>query len=115
METAQYPVGSNDKLLAILCHISSLFGMPIILPLVLFLAKKGEPGSSLGEIAREVLNFHLSLLIYALVSLPLCLILIGFLLLWGLGFFTLIMAIVAAIKCSDGYIYRYPLCLRLVR
>lgn len=115
METAQYPIGSNDKLLAIFCHLSSLFGMPIIFPLILFLAKKREPSSSLGEIAREVLNFHLSLLIYALISGLLCLILIGFLLLWGLGLFALIMAIVAVIKCSDGYIYRYPFCLRLVR
>jgi len=65
--------------------------------------------------AREALNFHLSLLIYALCCIPLTLVVIGVPLLIVLGLAGVILAIVAAVKASDGGCYHYPLTIRLVR
>ena len=64
--------------------------------------------------AREALNFHISVLIYALCCIPLVFILIGIPLLIVLGLGSLVLAIIATIKASDGLCYHYPLTLRLV-
>ncbi len=68
-----------------------------------------------AENAKEALNFHISLLIYALGSLLLVYLLIGIPLLVMLGIGALVLSIVAAVKASDGSVYRYPLTIRLIR
>jgi uncharacterized Tic20 family protein len=113
MTESPFTPGTNDKLLAILCHVSTFLGVGLIFPLILYLVKKNEPGP-LGTVAKEVLNFHLSLVIYALCCIPLMFILIGFALVFAVGLFGAIMAVVAAIKCSEGQLYRYPFCLRMI-
>ncbi len=104
---------SNDKLLAILCHLSGFIGVPLVLPLIIYLVMK-EDARFVKEHAREALNFHLSLFFYTLLCVPLTMILIGVPLLIGLGLFSAIVSILAAVKVSDGTGYRYPLCIRLV-
>ena len=64
--------------------------------------------------AREALNFHITVLIYGLCCIPLVFILIGIPLLIVLGLGSLVLAIIATIKASDGQCYRYPLTLRLL-
>jgi uncharacterized Tic20 family protein len=65
--------------------------------------------------AREALNFHLSLLLYALVCIPLCFILVGIPLLIAIGITGIVCSIVAAIKASNGVYYQYPISIRFVR
>lgn len=103
----------NDKIWAILSHLSGLFGVGILLPLVVYLAMKGD-SDYVATNAREALNFHLSLLIYAIVCIPLVFILVGIPILILIGLASLVLAIVAAIKASDGGCYRYPATLRMV-
>ena len=103
----------NDRLLAILCHLSGLLGVPLLLPLIVYLVMK-EDSVFVKDHAREALNFHLSVFIYSLLCVPLVMIVIGVPLLIGLGIFSFVVAILAAIKVSDGQPYRYPLCIRLV-
>ena len=69
----------------------------------------------LAQNAREALNFHISIYIYAICCIPLVFIVIGVPMLVLLGIGSLILAIVATVKASDGGCYRYPLNLRLVR
>jgi len=107
------PPGGNEKIWALLSHLSTFIGLPFLLPLVVYLAMKGD-SAYVASNAREALNFHLSLLIYALCCIPLTFILIGVPLLLGIGLASLVLAIVAAIKASEGGCYRYPLTLRLV-
>ena len=104
----------NDKIWSILCHLSAIIGVGLILPLVVYLAMKGE-SEYVAANAKESLNFHLSLLIYALCCIPLIFVVIGIPLLIVMGIGSLILAIVAAVKASDGGCYRYPLTLRLIR
>ncbi len=67
-----------------------------------------------AEHAKEVLNFHISILIYSICSIPFIIVLIGILMLMGLGLLAFVCAIVAAIKASEGGFYRYPLTIRLI-
>ena len=54
------------------------------------------------------------MLIYNIVAGILCLILIGFALLAILHLLNVVFVIIAAMRASDGQMYRYPLTLRLV-
>jgi uncharacterized Tic20 family protein len=107
------PTGT-DKIWVMLSHLSVLLGVGIILPLVVYLAMRKE-SEYVANNAREALNFHISIYIYALCCVPLVLIVIGVPLLFALGIASLVFAIIAAVKASDGQCYRYPVTLRLVR
>ena len=106
------PKGS-DKIWSMLSHLSALLGVGFVLPLVVYLAMRRE-SEYVAANAREALNFHISVLIYSLCCIPLVFLLIGIPLLIVLGLGSLVLAIIATIKASDGQCYRYPLTLRLV-
>ena len=103
----------SDKIWSMLSHLSALLGVGFVLPLVVYLAMRNE-SEFVATNAREALNFHISVLIYGLCCLPLIFILIGIPLLIALGLGSLVLAIIATIKASNGLHYRYPLTLRLV-
>ena len=103
----------NDKIWTVLSHLSFFLGVPFILPLVVYLVMRKE-SEDVAENAREALNFHISVLIYSVCCIPLVFIIIGVPLLIVIGVVSLILAVVAAVKASDGLCYRYPLTLRLV-
>ena len=111
-QTALSPTGT-EKIWSILSHLSCMFGVGIILPLVVYLAMKGD-SEYVRENAREALNFHLSLLIYCICCIPLVFIIIGVPLLLLIALVSFILAIVAAVKAADGGCYRYPMTIRLV-
>ena len=111
-DAALAPKGS-DKIWSVLSHLSALLGVGFVLPLVVYLAMRKE-SEYVAANAREALNFHISVLIYALCCIPLVFILIGIPLLIVLGLGSLVLAIIATIKASDGLCYHYPLTLRLV-
>jgi uncharacterized Tic20 family protein len=117
MDTPLPPIpaagASTDKLLAILCHVSVFLGVPFILPLIVYLVKKGE-SEVVSAHAREVLNFHLSLLLYSICAIPLVLILIGIPILIALGILSFVCAVIAAIRASEGGFFFYPLTIRFV-
>jgi uncharacterized Tic20 family protein len=104
---------SSDKALIILCHVSTIIGVGLVLPFIVWLVKKSENDIVCAH-AKETLNFHLSFLIYAICCVPLCFIWIGIPLLIALGLAGFILAIIGAIKASDGVLYRYPLTIRMI-
>ena len=110
----------NERTWAMLAHLSALAGliMPllgiVIGPLVVWLARRDE-STFVAEHAREALNFNISVLIGAVVCALLMLVLVGFLLGTALFIAWLVMTLVAAIKASEGEMYRYPFSLRLVK
>lgn len=107
------PTG-NDKIWSMLSHLSTLFGLGLLLPLVVYLAMRRE-SAYVAENAKEALNFHISVFIYVLCCIPLAFVLIGIPLLIIIGIGCLVLSIVAAVKASNGECYRYPLTLRLVK
>ena len=104
----------TDKIWSMLSHLSALLGVPFILPLVIYLAMRHESEYVAGN-AREALNFHISVFIYALCCVPLMFILVGIPLAIVIAVASLVLAIIAAVKASDGILYRYPLTLRFIR
>jgi uncharacterized Tic20 family protein len=107
------PVATSDKALMILCHVSALIGVGFVLPFVVWLVKKNDP-DAVADHAKETLNFHLSWLLYALLCVPLMFIVVGVPLAIILGVAALVLAIVGAVKASDGVLYRYPLTIRFI-
>ncbi len=107
------PVSGNDRLWSVPCHLSGFLGVPILLPLIVYLVMK-QDFAFVATHSKEVLNFHLSLLIYCLVIIPLCFIGVGFLIGAALFILYAILSIVAAIKTSENLLYRYPVTIRFV-
>ena len=99
--------------MAILSHILALVAN-IIGPLIIYLIKKDE-SEYVREHAKESLNFQLSMMILALVSIPLTLIIIGAFMLMAIGILSLVCIIIASIRASDNKLYRYPLNFRLIK
>jgi uncharacterized Tic20 family protein len=108
------PVATSDRALMILSHLSALLGVGLLLPFIVWLVKRHDPDMVAAH-AAEALNFHLSLLLYVVFLIPLCVVLIGIPLLIVLGIGSVVLAIVAALRASDGVLYRYPLTIRLVK
>jgi uncharacterized Tic20 family protein len=107
-------LNSNDKLLAILSHLASVVGVGLILPLIVYLANK-DGTEYLKSNAREALNFQITMLLAALVSIPLIFVVIGIFVLIAVALGSMVFGVIAAIKCSEGVVYRYPWALRLVK
>lgn len=104
---------SDDKIWIIFCHLSLLLGIGFLLPLIVYLVKKNDSPAT-AEHAREALNFHISVYLYGIICFFLIFVAIGVVLLPLLGLASAVLAIVAAIKASEGKPYRYPLTIRLV-
>jgi uncharacterized protein len=107
------PSGPNDTVWALLAHLS-YFVLAIIAPLIIMLTV-GKTSPFVRRHSTEALNFHLSLLIYAVVSLVLIIVVIGIFLLLAVAVFGVVMTIIAAIKAAQGEDYHYPLTIRLVK
>ena len=106
--------GGNEKIWSLLSHLSGFIGLPFLLPLVVYLSMRGD-SAYVTDNAREALNFHLSVVIYCLLCVPLTLVLIGIPLMMLIGVASLVLSIIAAVKASEGRCYHYPLTLRLIK
>lgn len=107
------PLPTSDKALMILCHVSALLGVGFVLPFIVWLVKRHDPDPVAAH-AKETLNFHLSYLLYALLCVPLMMIAIGVPLALIVAIAAVVLAIIGAVKASDGVLYRYPLTIRFV-
>lgn len=104
------------KLLSILCHGAIFLSSSIIsigIPIVILLTND-DP--IVKDNAKESLNFHINLYIFAVVFAFLIVIVIGIPLLIALGIASFIMPIIAIIKLIENpnQPYRYPFIFRLV-
>ncbi len=106
----QYTPTSDERTLAILCHVLGIFFW-IFPPLIIYLIKKDE-SAYVKEHAMEALNFQITVSIATVV---LAITIIGIVLIWVLWIVAVVFIIIATINASDNKIYRYPLTLRLVK
>lgn len=103
-----------------LCHLSALcmyVGVPfgnLAGPLLVWLLKRNE-FPYVDEQGKESLNFQISISIYGIVAAILILVFIGFVLLFALAAFQLVMVIIAAVKANEGNPIRYPLTIRFLK
>lgn len=112
------PTGDEKelRLWSTLLHLSLLSGLVIpfgglLVPIVIYVIKKDDlPG--LQPHWYVVLNWMISAVIYAAVSMVLMLVLIGLVLIWVVIALSLIFPIIGAIKANDGEVWPYPLTIR---
>lgn len=112
----------EEKNWAMLSHLASfaaliplipLIGM-VLGPLFVWLFKKEEM-PLVAQNGIEALNFNISMFIAYCVAFILCFILIGIPILVGLVIFHFVVTIIAAIKASEGGVYKYPFSIKLVK
>jgi uncharacterized protein len=110
----------TDRTCAMLAHLSALAGLVVWLvgcvlgPLAVWISRRDQ-SSFVAEHAREALNFNITVVLAALVCMLLMLVFVGFILGAALFIAWLVLTLIAAIKASEGAIYRYPVSLRLVK
>jgi len=104
---------------AMLCHIAGLGWLVvpavggIIGSLIVWQIKK-DLSPFVNQNGKEALNFQISMLIYAIVAGLLCFICVGMFLLPAVAIADIVLAIIAAVKASNGEAYRYPLAIRFI-
>ena len=110
-QTPGYVPNGDERTLAILVHVLSLFFW-IFPALMIYLVKKDE-SPFVAAHAKEELNFQITLTVLYLILLAI--IFIGWLFLWVPYVFQVILNIVAAIKASDNKLYSYPINWRIIK
>ncbi|EMQ94010.1 MULTISPECIES: DUF4870 domain-containing protein [Xanthomarina] len=104
----------KDNQLLVVTHLSQLltfvtgFG-GLIVPLILWATQKDKV-LQMDEQGKRIVNFQLSLIIYAIICIPAILLLgLGIIGLIVIGFISLIFPIINAIKANNGESPTYPL------
>lgn len=109
----------EDRSLLVLTHLSQLLTLvsgfgSLILPLILWLTQK-DSVYQMDAHGKRIINFQLSLIVYAILCLPLILLLgLGVIGLILLGFISVVFPIINAIKVSHGQTPSYPLSLNFI-
>jgi uncharacterized protein len=106
----RYQPTSDERTMAILCHVLSIFFW-IIPALVIYLVKKDE-SRWVAEHAKEALNFQIT---WSIVAILMAISIVGLVVIWIVPIFTTILYIVGTIKASENNMYRYPLTWRLIK
>ncbi|MCS3902114.1 putative Tic20 family protein [Methylohalomonas lacus] len=109
----------DERTWGMLCHLSAFAGFiipfgGIIAPLIIWLIKKDEM-PFVNDQGKEAINFQITVFIAALICFVLMFVGIGFLLLFALAIYAIVMIIIATIKANEGSYYRYPHALRLIK
>ncbi len=105
---------------ATICHVVALVGLLgngigfLLGPLVVWLIKR-QDDPFIDEQGKEAVNFQITMLIAAIVSVPLCFILVGFVLIVIVGILAIVCPIIGALKANEGAHYRYPLSIRFIK
>ena len=105
---------------AMLCHLIALVGLLgngigfLLGPLIVWLIKK-DAHPFIDEQGREALNFQLTMLLAAIVCIPLTFVVIGAFILPVIGILAVLFPIIAGVNANSGNSYRYPLTIRFVK
>ncbi len=103
----------DDRTLALLSHLGALL-VSALVPLIVFLIKKDD-SPFVREHTRQSLNLQIMLLIAGAVCGLLMFVLVGFLLLPLVVIAGWVLQIIAAVRASNGEMYRIPFVIDFVK
>lgn len=110
----------KDNQLIVITHVTQLldyvtgFG-GLVVPLILWLTQRDKV-EEMDEHGKAILNFQISILIYAIISIPLILAFgLGILMLIVVGIVAFIFPIVNAVKASRGELPNYPFSFSIIK
>ena len=106
-------LGMSENSYIALMHVSQLAGyilagLGFVAPVILWVMNK-DNNVKVDFVGKHIINFMISMFIYAAISGVLCCILIGIPMLVALGIMHLVFVILATIKANNGETWRYPL------
>lgn len=110
----------EDRQMLMLLHLSQLLNTVtglggLIAAIVIWQIKKGEI-AHMDEQGKEVVNFQISLILYAMLSVVLVIILVGIFTAIAVGLISIIFPIIYGIQAKDGkHPIRYPLTIRFIQ
>jgi uncharacterized Tic20 family protein len=109
----------DERQMGMFLHLSQLanvifFPIGIVAPILLWQTQK-EKIPALDAHGKMVVNWMISSTIYAVVSIVLCLILVGFLMLIALAIVGILFPIIGGIKANNGELWQYPLAIRFLK
>ncbi len=110
----------DEKTFAMLSHLLALSGFAftplgfLAGPLAIWLLKK-DRSKFVDAHGKESVNFQITMTVAAIVSVPLCFLLIGIPILAAIAVLEVVLVVSAAVKAGDGEAYRYPLSVRFIK
>ena len=109
----------DERQMGMFLHLSQLanvifFPIGIVAPILLWQTQK-EKMPALDAQGKMVVNWMISSTIYAVFSIVLCLVLVGFLMLLALALMGIIFPIVGGVKANNGELWQYPLVIRFIK
>ncbi len=112
-------LSESERNWAMFCHLSAYAGFffpfgGIIGPLICWLSRKDE-SQWVNQNGKASLNFQLSVLLYIVLALPLCIIIVGIPIIMALGLLKIICIAIASVKASKGEDFRYPLSIPFIQ
>lgn len=110
---------SEQRQMGMFLHLSQLanvilFPIGIIVPIVLWQTQK-EKMPALDAHGKMVVNWMISVTIYAIVSIVLMLIIIGFLTFLAVAVMGILFPIIGAVKANNGELWEYPLTIKFFK
>jgi uncharacterized Tic20 family protein len=103
----------DQRLWSTLVHVGVIF-FGVLPSLIGYLVAK-DRGEFIRQHTRVALNFHLTVLIAAVVCALLSIILIGIFLLFALGVLVVIFSILAAVAANNGQLYKFPISIEFIK
>ena len=110
----------EDRQTLMLTHLSQLLDLVtgfggFIVPLIIWATNKDKI-HEMDEHGKSIINFQLSMLIYAIICIPLIIFLgLGILGLIIIGIMCLVFPIINAIKASNGEMPEYPMSVQFIK
>ncbi|WP_109299198.1 DUF4870 domain-containing protein [Aquimarina sp. AU474] len=110
----------EDKSVLVVTHLSQLLDLitgfgGFLVPLILWLTQR-EQVMTMDEHGKSIMNFQISMFIYAIICIPLILLFgLGLLGLAVIAILCFVFPIVNAVRASNGERPSYPLSMRIIK
>jgi uncharacterized Tic20 family protein len=113
------PWGMDLNAFNMLMHLSQFAGAIVPLagfamPIIMWSTQK-DKSPSIDTHGKNIINFMISYIIYAIICIILTLVVIGIFGLIALGIGSLIFIIIGAVRANEGRIYEYPLTIKFLQ
>lgn len=109
----------EQKQMGLFLHLSQLanvllFPIGIVVPIIIWQTQK-EKTPALDAHGKMVANWMISATIYAIISIVLMFVLVGFLTILAVGVMGIVFPIIGAIKANNGELWEYPLTIKFLK
>lgn len=110
---------AEQRQMGMFLHLSQLanvilFPIGIIVPIVLWQTQK-EKMPAIDAHGKMVTNWMISVTIYAIISIILMFVLIGFLTIIAVGVMGILFPIIGGVKANSGELWEYPLTIKFLK